>query len=116
MKKLLLTLTVFSLLFLVGCKSDPAAKLLGSWQLESVEGEELNEAQKTMTLTFEKEGKFTQEAGGKKRTGKFEVSKDGKGLTITPEGAEVEQLTDVEIKGDKFTFKDKGKLLTFKKK
>ncbi len=118
MKKLLLTITVLSLLVLVGCKSDPAAKLLGTWQLESVEGEELTDAEKAMTITFEKESKFKQEAGERKRAGKFAVSKDGKTVTLTPEGGEAEDMTDVEMKGNTISFKDKGKgsKITMKKK
>ncbi len=118
MKKLLLTALVMSLVFMTACKSDPAAKLLGAWQMDSMEGEELSETEKSITITFEKEGKFIQTAGDKKREGTYEVSKDGKTITLKPAEGKAEEMKSVELKGDKMMFKDgdKSETITLKKK
>ncbi len=112
MKKLLLTFTVLSLLFLVGCKSDPAAKLLGTWEIESAEGTELtDEIRKQSVTTFEKDGKI--KVG--ESSGTYEVSKDGKSVTMTIDG-KTDSMNDFEVKKEEFSYKQDGKKIVFRKK
>jgi uncharacterized protein (TIGR03066 family) len=118
MKKLLLSVFVMSLLLMTACKSDPAAKLLGTWEMESVEGEELSATEKSITMTFEKEGKFIQKSSQNSREGTYEVSKDGKTITLKPSEGKAEEMKSVELKGNKMMFKDGDKTatITLKKK
>ncbi|NJL14714.1 MAG: hypothetical protein HC913_18060 [Microscillaceae bacterium] len=92
--------------------------VLGAWQLESVEGAELTDTEKSITIEFAKDGKFVQKAGEMSRKGSYEVSDDGKTITLKPEEAPEEKMNEVEVKNGKMTFKDgdRASVITLKKK
>ncbi|MDX2303046.1 MAG: lipocalin family protein [Microscillaceae bacterium] len=119
MKRVLYTFLIFALFVTVtSCKKKGTKDvILGSWQLESVEGEELTDAEKSVSITFSKDGSFERSAaGGLSQKGKFTVSEDGKSVTITPEGDKAETMAEVKIEKDKFSFKQEGKTIVLAKK
>lgn len=117
MKKLVYASLIFALVVAASCsKKDPKAAMVGTWQLDSVTGEELTDAEKAVTVTFSEDGTYERAFGDEKQTGTFEVSEDGKTVTVKPEGGSAETMNDVKIDGDKLTFKDKDTEITLKKK
>ncbi|NJL14715.1 MAG: lipocalin family protein [Microscillaceae bacterium] len=119
MKNVFLMMLVLSVaLFTTACKKDPKTLMVGTWQMESVEGEELSDTEKSISIEFTKDGKFEQKAGEMSRKGTFEVSKDGKTITLKPEEGKEEKMNAVEVKDGKMTFKDgeRSEKITLKKK
>ena len=64
-----------------------AAKLPGKWQLDSVSGENLTEAEKTATIEYRTDGSFTQGRGDKQRTGEWLYEGEGSNfINMTADG------------------------------
>ncbi len=112
MKKLLFVFAT-ALLLLSSCGGGPS--IVGTWQLESISGEELSEREKSSTITFTEDGKVEQQRGDKVREGNWSLSEDGKTLTLTLKNKE-EVFKDVEITEEKMSFKDREDIITLKRK
>lgn len=104
------------LVSLAACKGDPKKKVIGTWQVESVEGEKLSETEKSMKFSFKADGEMEMTAGGKSIKGKWDLDKDGKTFSVTPEGAketmkwtlnsaDAKQMVITDEKSKKVTFK-----------
>lgn len=64
-----------------------AAKLPGKWQLDSVSGENLTEAEKTATIEYRTDGTFTQGRADKQRTGEWLYEGEGSNfINMTADG------------------------------
>lgn len=116
MKQLNYFLIVLLLVSLAACKGDPKKKVMGTWQVESVEGEKLSDAEKNMKFSFKEGGVMEMSSGDKTMTGKWDLDKDGKTFSVTPEGAkeamkwtlnsaDAKQLVITDEKSKKVTFK-----------
>ena len=112
MKRLgLVVLSAFTLL-LVSC-GGPSIE--GTWQLDSVSGEELTEHEKDMTITFNEDGSCESSRGEESASGSWELSDDGKTLTFELDGRE-EKCENVEVSGDELTFEQGSDKITLKRK
>jgi Lipocalin-like domain len=94
-------------------------KLVGLWVVESVSGK----APKTeRTIEFKKDGTFAQsvkKASGNSsdtRTGKWELSKDEKTISLTPDGEKTATIEIVKLDAKEFEFKDERNTIKLKKK
>ena len=111
MKKLLFVL-ITALFVACGNGGD---SVIGSWQLESVSGEELSESEKSTVFKLAEDGTFTRERGGEAKTGKWEWSEDKKNIVLKRDGGREELMEDVKVEGDKMTFKADSDVITLKK-
>ncbi|MEX1000759.1 MAG: lipocalin family protein [Crocinitomicaceae bacterium] len=109
MKKMTLLLALFTLI-LVGCGSEPSIE--GKWKIESVSSEELTDAEKTLTVDFQADGKLVSERDGETREEEWELSEDGKTLTIKSGDREIENKV-IELTEDKLVLKERDDKVTF---
>lgn len=112
MKRITVLLALLGLI-LVGCSSEPTIE--GKWQIESVSGEELTEEEKKLVVDFQADGKLVSKRGEESREEEWELSEDGKTLTISRAGREVKNEV-VELTDEKLVLKDGGDKITFKRK
>ena len=112
----------FSLLLLVNliysC-TDSEKSPVGTWGLESVEGEELTESEKSSVVEFKEDGSVIRKRGDRERKGKWELKDkdDKKYLVLMSEEGEVDEENEiVKLDDSEFVFKNKGKEVTLKKK
>ncbi len=117
MKKLI---NVFAILFFVAfmtaCGGGPAAKLIGKWKVDSVDGKGAGKMG-DVVIEFKKDGEMETVMGSKANKAKYELSKDGKELTfkaIDGKGKD-EKFTGVEFEKDKMSATNEGKKVVFKK-
>jgi len=111
MKKLLLIFAVMAAV-LTSCGGGPT--LVGTWKLDSVSGEELSEDEKGGTMTFNEDGTCENKRGDQTMKAEWKLSDDKKTLTIMSDGRE-EELNDIEITAETFSFNDGSDKVTFKK-
>ncbi|TAE08840.1 MAG: hypothetical protein EAZ95_16720 [Bacteroidetes bacterium] len=110
-----LVLLSFAVIACGGAKS----KLVGMWTVESVSGKKPSTE---MTLEFKKDGTFAQSKKRKNanssetRTGKWDLSKDGKTLELIPDGEKVENSEILKLDAKEFEFKDERNTFKLKKK
>ena len=113
MKKLFLVFASLSLV-LPSCGGG-GDTVVGTWQLESVTGEELTDSEKGAIITFNEDGSCEQRRGDQVRKAKWELSEDHKTLTITAKGRGPETMENLVITADKLTFEDRGETVTVKR-
>ena len=111
MKKAVVVL-VLALGFLVSCGSEPS--VVGTWQLESVSGEELTESEKDMKITYKENGECESTRGDRTKEGTWKLSEDGKTMTMTSEGRD-ELMEDLEVTAEKMTFSAGEDKITLKR-
>jgi len=112
MKKLICLLAIIAIGF-TSCHS--ANPIIGTWQLESILGEELTDSEKEATFTMNKDGSFERKRGGKVKNGKWKLSDNSKTLTITQEDGDVEIFSNFNINKGKMTFSERDDAITLKK-
>ena len=115
MKRFAYLLMIMMLFSLVACKKDMKSKIVGTWQLDSVEGEELTDSEKTATMTFAKDGSCERSRGDKSEKGTWELDKEGKVITTKFDGEE-EKMNDVTVEKEMMSFKIKDQKITLKMK
>ena len=111
MKKAVLLLAMIGLI-LASCGGAPTPE--GTWQLDSVSGETLTEAEKSMTVTYNSDGTCESSRGDETKTGTWEMAEDGKSMSMTIDGHD-EQMDNLEITSDQMTFMDGDDKITLKK-
>lgn len=90
--------------------------VIGTWQLDSVSGEELSEAEKSMTITFNEDGSMEMNRGDEIRKGTWELSEDKKTLVMKRDNGREEKGENLSVEGDKMTFQTDRDVITLKKK
>lgn len=113
MKKLIYLFAIIAIGF-TSCGGGGNA-IVGTWQLDSVSGEELTASEKEATFTMNEDGSYEQKRGDRVIKGKWEVSEDGKTLTTTDEEGDVKTYADFECAGDVLSFSERDDKITFKK-
>jgi len=88
---------------------------IGTWQLDSVSGEELTESEKEATITLKEDGTYEQKRGERVKTGKWSLSEDGKTLTTTGEDGDSDTYENFECSGDVLSFSERDDKITFKR-
>ncbi|MCU0444118.1 MAG: copper resistance protein NlpE [Microscillaceae bacterium] len=106
---------VLSLFVMVSCGGGMKSKLAATWQLEGIEGMEMTDKMKEATLTFAKDGSFTENMD-KADKGKWELNEKEKTIVLKYEGGKERKLTELALDKDKMTVRADGKGFTFKKK
>ncbi|MFT5779620.1 MAG: hypothetical protein ACI837_002579 [Crocinitomicaceae bacterium] len=90
--------------------------VVGTWQLESVTGEELTDSEKEATMTFNEDGTCEQKRGDRVRKATWTMAEDGKSLTLVKEdGGEEEVMESVTLTADKLSFKERDEMVTLKR-
>ena len=113
MKKLVFVFAVLAVVMTsCGGGSD---SIIGTWQLDSVSGEELTESEKSATMTFNEDGSCIQKRGEKERKMTWTLSEDGKTLTVKKESGSEDVMENVELSGDKLSFSEGNDKITLKK-
>ncbi len=119
MKKLI---NVFVFLFFVAvvtaCGGGAESKLIGKWKIDTVDGKGAPGKMGEMIMDFKKGGEMEVVMGSKANKGKYELSKDGKELTLKAMDAKGkdEVMKGLEFEKDKLSFTDAtGKKLILKK-
>jgi len=102
MKKMILVGLILSFIIAAGCGKSAKDKVLGTWKLSKVEGENLTKEELNATMTFNTDGKFAATARDEKMEGKWEMAEDGKSLTLTFEENDkevwnIQELTDAKL-------------------
>jgi Lipocalin-like domain (DUF4923) len=115
MKKLAYLSLVLLAFTFTACGGGVKGKLVGKWQVETQDGKEASERMKSATITFEKDGAFSQALSGQTRKGKWELSKDSKSIILKPEEGSEETLTIDKVEKDKMEFTTDGKKYGLKK-
>ena len=92
-------------------KEDVVAKLLGSWEVTKADQDGLV----GMTITFQKEGKFTAEKDGTQSEGTYKIDENGKLVTTVGEASDSDTIE--KLTADSMELKNKdGKATSLKKK
>jgi hypothetical protein len=91
------------------------ATLDGKYQLESVSGENLTEAEKSSTITFNADGSCIMNKRGEEKKGTWSMSADGKNLNVVNDKGKTEELKNIQITAEGFTFSEGDDQITFKK-
>jgi hypothetical protein len=100
-----LVLLTFAVMACGGAKG----KIVGKWKVDAVNGKSPSTE---MTMEMKSDGTFAQskKKAGKNesstRGGKWEVDKEGKKITLTPDGEKSEVAEILKLDGKEFTFKD----------
>jgi hypothetical protein len=120
MKKLI---NVFVFLFFVAAVTacgggGTASKVIGKWKFDTVDGKGAPGKMGEITMEFKKDGEMEVVMGSKANKGKYEVSKDGKEITLKSldgKGKD-EVFKSVEFEKDKMSFNNgDGKKVVMKK-
>ena len=114
MKKIIYVFAIITLAF-TSCGGGESP-IIGTWQLDSVSTEELTESEKQAMMTFNADGTAESKRGEDSKPGTWKLSEDGKTLTITEEGGDPKEFSDVKISAEEFSFSDRGATVTFKKR
>ena len=108
-------LTLLLVAFLTACGSK-APSIEGKWQLESVSGEQLSEAEKQSTMLINSDGTLEMTMGDRIMKGTWKLSDDKKTLTLTrSEDGDQKDMKDLEITEEKLSFKERDDVITFKR-
>ena len=111
MKRLILVIAVMAAVF-TSCSEEN--HLIGTWQLDSVSGEELTDSEKEATMTFNEDGSCESKRGDNKKMAKWELSEDKKTLTIDEDGDKFD-MENVELSAESLSFSEGNDKITFKK-
>ncbi len=106
---------VFAVLSLVLTSCGGGDSVVGKWQLESVVGEELTDAEKESTMTFNEDGTCENKRGDRIRKATYKLSEDGKTITLVMEGGNEDTMEDVVLTADKLSFTDRDETVTLKR-
>ena len=110
MKKLLFVFAIISIVF-VSC-GNPA---VGTWQLDSVSGEELTASEKEAIFTIFEDGTYEQKRGSRTKKGKWSLSEDDKTLTTIDENGKSESYSNFECDGGVLSFFERDNKISFKR-
>lgn len=91
------------------------ATLEGTYRLDSVTGENLTEAEKKSIITFNADGTCIMNKRGEEKKGTWSMSADGKNLSVVNDKGRTEELKNISITADGFTFSEGDDQITFKK-
>jgi len=83
MKKIIYFGLIVSFIIAAGCGKSAKEKVLGTWKLKSIEGQNLTQDElKNANITFTSDGKVIAVAGKDKMEGTWDMAKDEKSLSI----------------------------------
>lgn len=93
---------ILSFIIVSGCSKSAKEKVLGTWKLSKVEGQELTKEELNATMTFNADGKFTATARDEKMEGTWEIDKEGKTMNLTFKESDkevwnIQELTDAKL-------------------
>lgn len=111
MKKIIFAGLILSLIIAAGCSKSAKEKLAGSWKLSAVEGQTLSMEELKSTMSFTEDGKLSlKSAQGNEKNGTWEISEDGKTITVKSTEGETEvwnvqkledKILEIKIGADK---------------
>lgn len=113
MKKLIFVFAIMAA-FLTSCGGG-GTSIVGTWQLESVSGEELTDSEKEAVITFNEDGTCERKRGEHSKSFKWKMSEDGKTVTLTEEDGDENEMTDVVLSADKLVFSERNDKITLKR-
>lgn len=113
MKKLVFVIAVIATL-MTSCGGGENS-LVGTWQLESVSGEELTESEKSATMTFNEDGTCVRKRGEREKKANWILSEDGKTITLKTEEGDENEMEGVELSADKLVFTERDDQITLKR-
>lgn len=117
MKKLINVFVFFLFVAtMTACGGSPAAKFVGKWKIDTIDGKGAGKMG-DVVIEFKKDGEMETVMGSKANKAKYEVSKDGKELTLKDASGKGkdEKFTGVEFEKDKMMATSEGKKFVFKK-
>lgn len=113
MRKLVFVFAVMAMM-LTSCGGSEVS-LVGNWQLESVSGEELTASEKEATMSFSEDGTCERRRGEHAKSMKWEMSEDGKTITIIGEDGDKDEMKNVELSAEKLVFSERDDIITLKR-
>lgn len=113
MKKLIYLFALIAIGF-TSCGGGENA-IVGNWQLDKVSTEELTDSEKEATMSINADGTFEQKRGDHSKTGTWELSEDGKTLSVKDSEGDVKSFSGVKVEGDAFSFSEGETVITFKR-
>jgi len=120
MKKLNYIIAFFAIFAIIsGCSNDPSKTIVGSWKLTEIKTTEqiaddqkemynkmMDEIKATSSFVFKEDNTIETKFAEQVSKGTWEVSKDGKTLTIKDEKGNTSKATIKELTSTKFSFEE----------
>ncbi|MEO1652748.1 MAG: penicillin acylase family protein [Bacteroidota bacterium] len=95
--------------------SELSRQIIGTWKVEAVEGEELGEAEKSVSLAFSKGNKYVRSFGKIKQSGTYSIDEAKQTITFTQDTTPPKIMRNVQVSGNTLSFQDDGVKITLKK-
>jgi hypothetical protein len=111
MKNNYVILFLISVLAITACSNEE--KIIGKWQLESIEGKRLSKNEASGMLSIEKDGTMSFSTKRESREGTWELIDDNTVLILKSEDGKEDVMRDISVRGDKLSMVAGGNKTVF---